>query len=227
MPSSGVYTFNPTVAEIIDDAFERCEKNPATLTARHIASARRSMNFMLAYWATKGVKTWTIAQNSFTTTQGIGTKTLTDGGIIAPMDVYLRRDNTDIPMEAISRDEYNRIHRKNYEGRPDRYFLDRQHPNPIMHLWQIPENSTDVVYYWMLKQVESVVGMSDTVDIPFFFQEAFTAGLAAKLSEKFAPEREEGFIAKAEYHLSEAIGASRERVDTTFTLPRRGRRRRR
>ena len=60
--TSGTYAFNPSIADIMLDAYERCGKLGVELTVQNqqLSSARRSMNFVLSSWANRGVNLWTV-----------------------------------------------------------------------------------------------------------------------------------------------------------------------
>jgi hypothetical protein len=73
MATSGTFIFNPDLAELVDEALERCRIDPAKITSRHILSARRSMRFMFADWATQDYHNFRIVQEQFTLVQGQAT----------------------------------------------------------------------------------------------------------------------------------------------------------
>lgn len=60
--TSGTYAFNPSLSDIMLDAYERCGKLGVDLTIQNqtLSSARRSMNFVLSSWANRGVNLWTV-----------------------------------------------------------------------------------------------------------------------------------------------------------------------
>lgn len=213
MTTSGTYTFEPTVAAFTDEAFERIGKDPATLTARHLQSARMSLSFMLADWATRGIKLWAIEADTQTVTASDVDYTL-DTNTVDIFDVVLRRDNVDNQMLRLGRNDYQMIPTKSTTGRPSQFYLDRQRAAPVLYLWPSPENSTDVVRFNKLRRLQDVGSATATADIPYLWFEAFAAGLAAKLAEKYAKALERDMIAKAAVALDNAMEESRERAST-------------
>ena len=201
MATSATYTFNPTLAEHIDEAFERCGIDPAELKGRHVRSAIRSANLMMADWPTFGYKQFTLAFVSQALVSGTNTITLPTGAY----DIFhstLKRADVESEMYPISRSDYNALHDKDLTGRPDRYFVDKSTfvdsaPTTTVFLWQTPENSTDTMEIWYMRVNEEAGDMQDQPDISIFFQEAFAAGLAFFLSKKFAPDRTP--VLKADY----------------------------
>ena len=61
MAVSGSKSFEPDVAEYIEEAFERCGLE--LRTGYDLRTATRSLNLMLAEWANRGLNQWTIKQN--------------------------------------------------------------------------------------------------------------------------------------------------------------------
>lgn len=224
MATSGTYLFNPDLAELVDEAFDRCRVDPAHLTMRHIRSARRSMRFMLTDWATDDYHDFRINRETLTLVQSQATYVAgTDfdlGGaavgvaIIDVLNVVLRRNGVDTPVEFMSRDEYLNIPEKNIEGRPDRVFIDKRRDGIELTLWTVPENSTDQLLFDAVYKFEDSDTAADSMDIHWYMHDAFAAGLAARLAEKYSPpELEQALIIKAGMAFRKATNATRERGD--------------
>lgn len=221
MASSGTYIFDPDLAEIVDEAFERCRMDPALITARHIRSARRSMRFLLAHWATQDYHDFRIQRLTFTTVDGTASYTgptdiptqLIDMINVAHRDA----DGIDTPMIFMSRQEYMDIPDKTVEGRPDRMFVDKQVSGITVTLWPVPDNSTDSIVIDAVRKFQDSDTASDTQDIPYQLQDAFVYGLACRLCEKYGPpEIEEKLFMKAEQALRDGSNAVRERGDVAI-----------
>jgi len=71
--TSGTYAFNPSLSDIMLDAYERAGILGVDLTVQNqrLASARRSMNFVLSSWANRGVNLWTVDQVAQYMPQGV------------------------------------------------------------------------------------------------------------------------------------------------------------
>lgn len=230
MATSGTYIFNPDLAEIVDEAFERCRVDPAGLTARHILSARRSMRFMLVDWAAADYQNFRIQQFSFTTVQSQQVYTgPTDVpvNLVDIIGVVLRRSGVDTPIEFMSRHEWLNIPEKDIEGRPDRVFVDKQRDGIDLTFWTVPENSTDEIVFDAVVKFEDSDTAADNADISWYMQDAFAAGLAARLAEKYAPvELEDKLWMKSAAAFKKGTNASRERGSVRI-VPESGFRRRR
>lgn len=232
MATSGTYLFNPDLAELVDEALERCRIDPAKVTARHIQSARRSMRFMCADWATDDYHDFRIKQETFTVTQSqasyvAGTDfDVTDNNIIDVLDMALRRNGVDTPVILWSRQDLLNIPEKTTEGRPDRCFIDKQRDGLTFTFWPVPENSTDVIVFNAVRKFDDFDTAADNADIPYHMYEAFASGLAARLGEKYAPpELEEKLWLKATAAFRKGTNAARERGDVRI-VPTSGLRRR-
>ena len=275
MAVSGSKDFEPNVAEYVEEAFERCGLE--LRTGYDAKTARRSLNFLFADWANRGLNRWTMGQVSQTLADGVseypvGTITLnvsasgsftlgetitggtsgatasvitkpsstsmtitvpsgtfTSGETItgsssaattattavasltdvqATIDILsgvVRRDNSDISITRISRDDYLSIANKTTDGRPTQFYVDRQ-ITPVVKIWPVPENSTDIFIYDRLVRIDDADASVNTVEVPFRFYPCLAAGLAYYIALKRAPDRiqilktlyEEEFLRAAE-----------------------------
>lgn len=213
MATSGTYLWNPELADMVDEAFERCKVDPATLDIRHILSARRSMRFMLAHWATRSFSEFRVEQVQVPTVDGQAAYTL-DGQYLDILQAALRRNGVDTPVTNVSRADYLDIPEKTTGGRVDRYFVDKARDALVVTVWPVPDNATDLLLLDVVRKPEDHDWAAQNPDVPFLMQEAFVAGLAARVCEKFGPpELENGLFVKAEAALKTAQEAMRERGD--------------
>tara|TARA_R110001592_G_scaffold93211_1_gene270875 strand:- start:1018 stop:1683 length:666 start_codon:yes stop_codon:yes gene_type:complete len=185
MTTSGSRDFNLDVAEIIEEAYERCGLE--VRTGYDARTARRSLNLMFAEWANRGLNLWTVKHAFVTVTQGVSEYSL-ESDVVDLLDVVLRRDNTDYEVQRISRGDYATLPNKTTEGRPSQFWLDRQIA-PKLYLWSVPENSTDQIRYYYVRRIEDADDLVNTTDMPFRFYPCMAAGLAYYMAVKRAPDR--------------------------------------
>jgi len=207
MAVSGSKNFELDVSDYIEEAFERCGLE--VRTGYDLKTAKRSLNLMLAEWANRGLNQWTIEESSQALTQGtasysLGTET------IDILSAVLRRGNTDINMERVSRDEFLNIPNKTTQARPTQFFLDRQ-ITPTLKIWPTPENSTDVVVFNRLVRIDDADTQQNTMDVPFRFYPCLAAGLAYYIAIKRAPERIQILKAVYEEEMDRAMTEDRDR----------------
>lgn len=208
MATSGSRDFELDVSDYIEEAFERCGLE--VRTGYDMKTAKRSLNLMLAEWANRGLNQWTIKNRSETMVAGTGNYTL-DADVIDVLSVVVRRDGTDYALERLSRDEYLSIPNKTTQSRPNQFFLDRQ-STPVLKLWPVAENSTDVVIYDCLTRMDDADTYTNTVDMPFRFYPCLAAGLAYYIAMKRAPNRIQLLKAVYEEEFERAMQEDRDRA---------------
>ena len=185
MATSGSRDFDLDVAEIIEEAYERCGLE--VRTGYDARTARRSLNLMFADWANRGLNLWTVTQATQALTAGTASYNF-DATHTDLLEVVLRRSGTDFQLTRMSRSEYLNIPNKTTQGRPSQYFYDRQ-VIPQIILWPTPENSTDTLVYYYVRRIEDADALVNTTNAPFRFLPCMVAGLAYYTALKKAPER--------------------------------------
>ena len=177
MATSGSYNFELDVAEIIEEAYERCGLE--LRTGYDAKTARRSLNLMFADWANRGLNLWTVKQDTQTLTQGTATyafnATYTD-----LLEVVLRRSGVDFELSRMSRAEYLALPNKTTQGRPSQYYYNRK-IIPEITLWATPENSTDTLVYYYVSRIEDADTLANTNDLPFRFYPLYGGWLGVLL----------------------------------------------
>ena len=222
MTTSGTYAFGDIQQiDIITEAFERCGKNPASLTANDIDSARRSLNFLFSDWANKGPNLWEVDLVALPLVADQQSYVL-DVETVYILQAYTRTTsggiNTDLVISPISRSEYAAIPNKaQRSNRPTQFYFQRT-STPSLFLWPVPQDSTVTLYYYRMKIQQDAGAFTDSLDAPNRWMEAIAAGLASKLAVKFAPDRlsfREGDATKA---YDSAAAEDRERVPLRITI---------
>tara|TARA_R110000737_G_scaffold112630_1_gene145780 strand:- start:2191 stop:2856 length:666 start_codon:yes stop_codon:yes gene_type:complete len=185
MATSGTRDFNLDIGEIVEEAYERCGLE--VRTGYDAKTARRSLNLMFAEWANRGLNLWTVDSKEITLTQGQASYTFLPD-VVDLLDVVVRRNNTDYEVQRISRGEYTTLPNKTTQGRPSQYWFNRQ-IDPVINLWSVPENSTDVLIYYYVERIEDAGVYTNTADLPFRFFPCMVAGLSYYIAMKRAPDR--------------------------------------
>jgi len=185
MATSNSRDFDLDVAELVEEAYERCGLQ--VKTGYDAKTARRSLNLMFADWANRGVNLWTVQLGTQALTAGTTEYTLTSD-VVDLLEVVVRRNNTDFQVQRISRSDYQNLPNKATTGRPSSIFVDKQ-VTPKINVWPAPENSTDVLRYYFIQRIQDADAAINNLDAPFRFLPCMAAGLAYYLSVKKAPER--------------------------------------
>ena len=207
MTLSGTRDFELDVADYVEEAFERCGLE--VRTGYDLKTAKRSLNLMLADWANRGLNQWTIKQRTVTMVPGDGDYDLGQD-VIDVLSVVVQRDGTDYSLERLSRDGFLTIPNKTTQGRVNQFFLDRQ-ITPVLKLWPVPDNNTDVVYYDALTRIDDADIYTNTMDMPFRFYPCLAAGLAYYIALKRAPNRVQMLKAVYEEEFDRAATEDRDR----------------
>ena len=213
MAVSGTYNFNLDIDEVIQEAMEMIGGEDTL--GHEPASARRSINLMLKDWQNRGILLWSTAVSSVTVAASTTAYDLASTTIDA-LEVVLNRDDTDIQLTRISPEEYLLIPNKTQTGRPMQYSIRRGRDNPVMSVWPIPENSTDVLKIEIFSELQDVNKSADqNADLPKRFLPPLTCGLSYYMSMK-RPGVEAGRIQmlKVNYEekLARAMLEDRERA---------------
>ena len=220
MAVSGTYNFNLDIDEVIQEATEMIGGEDTL--GHEPASARRSINLMLKDWQNRGILLWTT--NTTLVTVSVSTTAYDlSSNVINALEVVISRDNTDIKLTRITPEEYLIIPAKTQTGKPSQYSIRRGRDNPVMSLWPIPENSTDVI------KIETVTELQDVnksaiqnADLPKRFLPPLTCGLSYYMAMKrpgVADTRIAMLKANYEEILARAMEEDRERA-SLYLLPR-------
>tara|TARA_R110002153_G_scaffold82583_1_gene208223 strand:+ start:36 stop:704 length:669 start_codon:yes stop_codon:yes gene_type:complete len=208
MATSNSRTFDLDVAEIIEEAYERC--GLVLRTGYDAKTARRSMNLMFADWANRGLNLWTVAEGTQALTAGTATYTFTSD-YTDLLEVVIRRSGVDYELSRMSRGEYLTLPNKTTQGRPSQYYYNRQ-ILPQITLWATPDNSTDTLVYYFVQRIQDVDTLANTTDAPFRFLPCMVAGLAYYLSLKRAPDRVQMLKSIYEEEFQRAADEDEDRV---------------
>ena len=163
MATSGTTSFDLSVDELIEEAYERC--GIELRTGYDLDTARRSLNLLIAEWGNRGLNQWLITKSNFTVTEG---DTYYDLGtdIIDITSAAIQRDSIDYQLNRISRSDYLYTPNKTSKSRPTQFFLER-HITPRVYLYPAPENSTDVIYYYALTRMQDAGDYTNNMETVF------------------------------------------------------------
>ena len=190
MATSGTKTFQLTIADTIEEAYELAGLE--LRTGYDAEAARRSLNIMFADWANRGVNLWTIEQVTTSLTAGTNSYTLNSFDIDIVSAVIRQVDNsttTDLQLTRIGRTEYLNIPDKASTGRPTQFFLDRQ-TTPVVKLWPTPDRvATYSLIANTIQRIDDVTASAQDPEVPSRFIPCMASGLAYYIALKKNPER--------------------------------------
>ena len=241
MATSGTTAFNPSIDEIIEEAYERTNVR-GTRTGYQLRSARRSLNILLSEWGNRGINLWKIKLGSIPLVEGQPEYNYTADTANFPTDIsdvleaYVRNNTTstapvDTALDKISRSTYSALPNKLSKGTPSQYYVQRQRyvynaagtiiASPNIFLYTTPSSSFSganylVRFYYMAK-LEDVGAYTNTSDTIFRFYPALISGLAYYLSMKYSPEQTPNLKLIYEDEMLRAMKADGEQTSTYIT----------
>jgi len=190
MATSGTIAFTLDIAEIIEEAGERCGFSQDRLREGYFfKTARRSLDLLMTEWANTGVNLWTLEQNTIALADGTNTYTNIPADTVDILDAVSRTTEaggttTDVPMERISTEEYLNRTNKLQEGRPIQFSLLRGNDAHTLFVYPTPDTAYTFVY-WQIRYMEDTGDLAKNVDMPKRLLPALIAGLAWQLAIKY------------------------------------------
>ena len=217
MATSGTKTFQLTIADTIEEAYELAGLE--LRTGYDAETARRSLNIMFADWANRGVNLWTIEQVTTNLTAGTSSYTLNSYDIDIVSAVIRQIDGsttTDLQLTRIGRSEYLNIPDKASTGRPTQYFLDRQ-TTPVVKVWPTPDSAaTYRLVANTIQRIDDVTASAQDPEVPSRFMPCMASGLAYYIALKKNPER--GGLLKQQYEQDFQLAADEDRGRASLHL---------
>jgi hypothetical protein len=217
MATSGSKTFQLTIADTIEEAYELAGLE--LRTGYDAETARRSLNIMFADWANRGVNIWTIEQVTTNLTSGTNSYTLNAYDVDIVSAIIRKIDGTtttDLQITRIGRSEYLNIPNKETTGRPVQYFIDRQ-ITPVVKLWPTPDSvSTYRLVANTIQRIDDVTASDQDPEVPSRFIPCMASGLAYHLAIKKNPER--AVLLKQQYEQDFALAAEEDRQKSALRL---------
>ena len=197
MALSNTTAFDLQIDQICEEAYERV--GVSMVEGYQLASARRSLNLMLADWANRGVNLWTVDEASV--------------ALLASTQDYTLASDTVGVLEAVLREGSGTT-----EGRPVQIYVDRQRAAPVATVWPIPDNNNYTLVYWRLRRLQDGGAASNNVDIPFRFLPALVSGLAYHLSMKVPGGHQLTPALKVIYDEAFELAAGEDRDRSSFRV---------
>jgi len=200
MSSSGTYSFNPSIGELVLYAYNLIGVRNTAIVQEHMESARMATNMLLSSWSNRGVNLWKV--DLVTTPLVDGTTTYdVDPSTVVILDAYVTTGTDpviDRIIMPISRTEYANYPNKEQQGFPTVFWFDRL-LSPTITIWPVPDGQQTNLKYYRLVQIQDAAFTSgQTADIPYRWFDAFSFGLAFRLALTWNPALAQGIKALAD-----------------------------
>ena len=189
MATSGTYTFNLDLGDIVEEAFER-----AGLVVRSgydYRTARRSLDMLMLEWQNRGLNLWTVQEGTTSITSGTSRYALS-ADILDIIEAFVRTDagsttqQVDQPLSRISVSQYAHLSNKLTQAKPLQYWLEKDPGAIAFNLWPVPDDNETytLVYYYMQRVEDAGAVASNNMDVPSRWLPALVAGLAYHIAIK-------------------------------------------
>ena len=193
MTTSGTTSFNLSIDEVVEEAYERIGMR---INSGHdIKTARRSLNILFSEWGNRGVHLWKVELNEVAMVAGQAAYTV-PSNVSDVLEAYISSTSgtpgtttNDLTLNKIDRSAYAALPNKGTTGQPSQYYVDRQ-VTPEIYLYQTPDLSTyTYLKYYSINRIEDAGAYTNNPDVVYRFIPGMCAGLAYYLSQKRSPER--------------------------------------
>jgi hypothetical protein len=225
MTTSGTTTFNMDLTEIVEESFERA--GGELRTGYDLRTASRSLNLMFSSWANRGLNMFTYEQGMINLIPGQATYNLPADTVdllehVIRTGAGSQSTQADLTITRISVSTYATIPNKLQQARPIQVWIERL-DTPRITVWPVPDNSQPYVFvYWRLRRMQDAGTGVNTMDMPFRFYEAMTAGLAYHLALKIPGAMDRLPILKEQYDSAWELASSEDREKSAVRwVPRR------
>jgi hypothetical protein len=169
--------------------------------------------------ATTGEWTWFDLESSVATPYF---RVRATSGNLVFEEIYTGNMPTEIPLARMNRDDYTNLPNKYFQSnRPLQYWYDRLIPNPVMHLWPVPNSGADTsqLVIWIQRYIMDVGTMTQELEVPQRWYEAIVSMLAAKMAMEIA-EVDVGMIGMLDAKAQQALytAQAEERDNSPMTI---------
>jgi hypothetical protein len=214
MTTSGTAAFSMDLTELVEEAFERA--GGELRTGYDLRTASRSLNLMFSNWANRGLNMFTYEQGSINLVPGQATYNLPADTVdllehVIRTGAGSQSTQADLTITRISVSTYATIPNKLQQARPIQVWIERLDA-PRITVWPVPDNSQPYTFvYWRLRRIQDAGTGVNTMDMPFRFYEAMTAGLAYHLALKIPGAMERLQILKQQYDEAWELASTEDR----------------
>lgn len=141
----------------------------------------------------------------------------TNGGILNISQIYFGIPSYSVPMASLGRDLYFQYPANPAPGASTSYWFNRIQ-TPTLNVYPYPDGTYQFIFYNRVRYIQDVGDFFNSANIVGRFLESASAGLAAKLAEKYAPSLFANLEQKAEKAFIEAAKEDTEYVDPRITF---------
>lgn len=183
-------TATRTVLDIITSAARKAQVTGLrdTPEAEVAEEALTELDSMLKGWQNEGYHLWSYTNGSFALD---GDPTAAYSIVpVRPLRILSMRYKasstaTEIPMQELTREEYDMLPNKSSTGTPTTFYYDRQREAAKLYVWPklAAASGTATLEYSYERELEDITATTETLDMPGEWWDAVVYNLAARLME--------------------------------------------
>jgi hypothetical protein len=211
MAATGTKTANDIVTAALRKAgITGLGQEPAPEDA---AEALSELTLMLKEWQSAGYNLWTKTRGTLTLAAG-ASQTLDP---VRPLRILSARYKasataSELFMQEMTRDEYDRLPVKDSAGTPTTFYYDRQREAAVLYVWPVLAAATgQTIEYTYERELEDMTNIAQEVDVPGEWWSAVVYNLALRMAESVSLDaRVQVLTPRAFQLLDDAQGGDRE-----------------
>jgi len=168
----------------------------------------KALNRLLKALQNRGLNLWTTASQTVTLTTS-ASYTLDPERPLDILSCRLKRGGVELPMQRMTREEYDRLPVKTSTGLPTTFYYDRQREAARLYVWPVLATAGGETLQITYTREIADLTAADAVDVPSEFYDAVVYGLAARLADDYQVA-DPRIQARAEEELRLALAFDRE-----------------
>jgi hypothetical protein len=223
MATSGTYTFNLDLSDIMEEAYDLCGSE--LRTGYDFRGAKRALNLVFLEWQNKGLNLWSVEQATASITSGTNTYAA-ESSAVEIVDAFIRTDAGDVnsqfdqTLTRISRTEYQHQSNKLTQSKPTQFYVDKGASSINIVLWSTPDDSeTYTLVYDYIQRIEDTGNVAtNNADVPARYLPCLTYALAYNLACKMPEAQNRIPMIKQRYDelWRDVADADREKASVRF-----------
>ena len=229
-------TFSITAGQLVASALrlqgyiQQGDTPSATLYTNMV----EALNILVKAWSSRGLKVWTVVEETIPLTLDQRSMTIGDGGDVdtdRPLRIeecFIRYNvssdtPTDVTLQPLSRNEYQMLGNKFTTGTPNSYFYDPLIPLGKLYWYVVPDQEAEddmEIHIFMRKQLDDIADEDAELEFPSEWYQALRWNLADETSlDNQIPESVADRIAERAKRLKEEMEGWDREYTSVFIQP--------
>ena len=199
-------TATSTVRDIVTDAYLdiRVGQIGSQVDAGRAAFAVRHLNRIMKEWQLLDDAPDFLKASMTVTLTSSASYTMAPERPMRLLSVRLRRNGIDLPMQRMTRDDYDTMPDKATTGTPTQFYYDRQREDALLYVWPVLSPVGGETLQITYEREFDDVDINASIDLPVEWYNVAVRQLAARLGPAFGVDGMQGLADRA---LSIALGA--------------------